>query len=310
MDFKDYYEILGLERKATQDEIKRAYRKVARKYHPDVNQTPEADARFKEAGEAYEVLKDPEKRAAYDQLGANWQAGEQFRTPPEWQQDFAFSGGGYTGGDQADFSEFFETLFGHANRGGPQFSRAGADQLAKINVDLADVYSGATRTLTLRRQEVDHGGLVHMRNHDIAVHIPKGVSAGQHIRLKGQGQPAMGAGIAGDLLLEVAFNPHPVFRVEGRDVYLDLPITPWEAALGGKVKMPTPAGKVDITIPKNARSGQKLRLKGRGIPAAQPGNLIAILKIVNPPVNSTQAREFYEKMAKELSFDPRKKMEA
>lgn len=311
MDYKDYYEILGLERSTSQDEIKRAYRKIARKYHPDINQGADTEAKFKDAGEAYEVLKDPEKRAAYDQLGANWQSGEQFRTPPDWEPGFGFSGGGYTDADQASFSDFFETLFGQARHSqGPsqQFHAAGQDQHARINVDIADVFSGATRTLTLRMQEVDRAGRVRMKDHNIAVHIPKGVGEGQHIRLKGQGQPGLGGGPSGDLFLEVTFNPHPVFKVEGRDIYLDLPVTPWEAALGGKIKMPTPAGQVDIAIPKNARSGQKLRLKGRGIPGPAPGNLIAVLQIVNPPVKTDEGRALYEQMAREMSFDPRTKM--
>ena len=314
MDYKDYYDILGLERSASQDDIKRAYRKIARKYHPDINQETGADTKFKEAGEAYEVLKDPEKRAAYDQLGSNWQSGEQFRPPPDWQPGFETSGGGSTDSDPSSFSDFFETVFGQTGhaRGGPsasqQYHAAGQDQHARITVAIADAFEGATRTLTLRMQEIDQNGRVRMNDHNIAVRIPKGVGEGQHIRLKGQGQPGFGDGPAGDLFLEVAFDPHPVFRVEGRDIYLDLPITPWEAALGGKVKMPTPAGKVDMSIPKNARPGQKLRLKGRGLPGQTPGNLIAILQIVNPPVMTDKGRELYEQMAREVSFDPRAKL--
>jgi curved DNA-binding protein len=314
MDYKDYYDILGLERSASQDDIKRAYRKAARKYHPDINQEAAASAKFKEAGEAYEVLKDPDKRAAYDQLGSNWQSGEQFRPPPDGQPGFEPTGGGFTDGDPSSYSDFFETVFGQAghDRRGPgasqQFHAAGQDQHALINVEIADAFAGATRTLTLRMQEIDQTGRVRMKDHNIKVRIPKGVGEGQHIRLKGQGQPGFGDGPAGDLFLEVAFDPHPVFRVEGRDIYLDLPITPWEAALGGKVKMPTPAGKVDMAIPKNARPGQKLRLKGRGLPGKTPGNLIAVLQIVNPPVMTDEGRKLYEQMAREVSFDPRAKL--
>ncbi len=329
MDYKDYYKILGVARDASQDDIKRAHRKLTRKYHPDINKAPEAEARFKDVGEAYEVLKDPEKRAAYDQLGQNWQQGEQFRAPPEWDRDFSFSGGGFSDADSSVFSDFFESLFGRgaragggaARRTGADWARQGAgagpfrstgqDQQARVTIDLEDAIQGASRTLTLGMQEVDRAGRVRTRDRTIAVRIPKGVTEGQLIRLKGQGQPGLGGGPAGDLYLEVAFAPHPHFRVEGRDIYLDLPVTPWEAALGGKVKMPTPGGTVDITIPANARSGQKLRLKGRGIPGpggGKAGHLIVVLTIVNPPVKTEEARALYRRMAQELAFDPRAKL--
>ena len=314
MDFKDYYETLGLERNATQDDIKRAYRKIARKYHPDVNKEPGAEERFKEAGEAYEVLKDPEKRAAYDQLGANWKAGQDFQAPPDWNEGFEFSGGGYTEADEAAFSDFFESLFGRARGAGAQprgrhtFHAQGQDHHASITIDLTDAYEGAARTISLRAPDVDQDGHVTVKDRSIRVKIPKGITEGQHIRLAGQGTPGIGQGRAGDLFLEIRFNPDSAYTVEGRDVYFDLPITPWEAALGGKVKAPTPSGVVELTVPQNARAGQKLRLKGRGIPGKPAGNLYAVLQIAVPPVTSDEDRALYEKMARQMNFDPRAKL--
>ncbi len=313
MDYKDYYQILGLERSATQDEIKRAYRKLARKYHPDVNKDPDAEAKFKEAGEAYEVLKDAEKRAAYDQLGANWQAGQDFRPPPGWDEGFEFSGGGFEG-DPGGFSDFFETLFGRAQRSGSggrarhEFHAHGQDHHARIMIDFRDAYEGATRTISLRAPEVDEAGHVSVRDRSIRVMIPKGISEGQHIRLAGQGTPGVGQGRAGDLYLEVQFQPDPNYTIEGRDVFLNLPIAPWEAALGGKVKCPTPSGTVDLSVPKNARTGQKLRLRGRGIPGNPAGDLYAVLQIAVPPANTDKDKAFYEQMARDMDFDPRAKL--
>ena len=304
MEYKDYYKIMGVARDASQDEIKRAYRKLARKYHPDVSKEADAEARFKEVGEAYEVLKDPEKRAAYDQLGSNWKAGQEFRPPPDWGTGFEFSGGG------ADFSDFFETLFGRefggrgrARAGG--FSAKGQDHHARILIDLDDSYHGATRNISLRIPDVDSQGHVITRNRQLNVRIPKGILPGQHIRLKGQGAPGMGSGQAGDLYLEVAFRPHPFYRVKGKDVYLDLPVAPWEAALGAKVKVPTPDGTVEMKIPPNSTSGQKLRLKGRGVPAKPPGDLFAVLKIVVPPASDETSRALYKEMQQKMTFNPR-----
>jgi curved DNA-binding protein len=314
MDYKDYYEVLGLERTATQDEVKRAYRKMARKYHPDVNKATDAEAKFKEAGEAYEVLKDPEKRAAYDQLGANWQAGQDFQPPPGWNDGFEFSGGGFEQADQSSFSDFFENLFGQARaaEAGRQtrqeFHAHGQDHHAKIMIDLKDAYDGATRTISLRAPEVDAAGHVTIRDRAIRVNIPKGITEGQHIRLAGQGTPGVGQGKAGDLYLEIHFQPDQNFNIDGRDVYFNLPIAPWEAALGGKVKCPTPNGAVDLKVPKNARTGQKLRLKGRGIPGKPAGDLYAVLQIAVPPVQTDKDRAFYEQMAREMNFDPRAKL--
>ncbi|BAN68300.1 DnaJ C-terminal domain-containing protein [endosymbiont of unidentified scaly snail isolate Monju] len=304
MEFKDYYEIMGVSRDATQDEIKRAYRKLARKYHPDVSKEPDAEQRFKEIGEAYEVLKDPEKRAAYDQLGANWQAGQDFRPPPDWDQGFEFHGGGFTGADAEQFSDFFESLFGRA-RGGRQYTYStaggggfdlrGEDTYAKVLIDLEDAYQGATRTLTLKHTELGPDGRPQLRERTLNVRIPKGVKEGQHIRLARQGSPGIGKGEPGDLYLEVAFRPHPFYRVEGKDVYIELPVAPWEAALGAKVKVPTPAGAVDLKIPAGSKAGRKLRLKGRGIPAKQPGDFYVELQIALPPADDAEARTAYER---------------
>lgn len=299
MEFKDYYKIMGVDRDATQDDIKRAYRRLARKYHPDVSKSPDAEERFKEVGEAYAVLRDPEKRASYDQLGANWKAGQDFRPPPDWDSGFEFSGSGFGDTGASGFSDFFETLFGRGFRAGRSareqatFRERGEDHHARIVIDLEDAYKGATRNIALQAPRVDGAGRVTTRKRTLNVRIPKGVRQGQRIRLTGQGSPGFGGGPAGDLYLEVAFDSHAIYTVEGRDVYLDLPITPWEAALGAKIKAPTPAGPVDLTIPKGTASGRKLRLKGRGIPGDPPGDLYAVMKVTVPPADSDEAAALY-----------------
>ncbi len=307
MEFKDYYKILGVERDATQDDIKRAYRQLARKFHPDINKDPGAEAQFKEVGEAYEALNDPEKRAAYDQLGRNWKAGQEFKPPPNWDAGFEFSGGPTEG---ADFSDFFGSIFGSARAGGSGRTRAafhmrGEDHHAKIVIDLSDALEGATRTISLRMPELDDGGHVLVRDKNLTVQIPKGITEGQSIRLKGQGSPGTGGLPAGDLYLEVRFRPDPLYRVVGKDLYIDLPVAPWEAALGASIKMPTPAGAIMLKVPAGSNNGRELRVRGRGIPTTEPGDLYAVLKIVWPPANTEKAKQIYEEMAKELAFDPR-----
>jgi curved DNA-binding protein len=327
MKYKDYYKIMGVDRDATQDEIKRSYRKLARKYHPDVSKEPDAEARFKEVGEAYEVLKDPEKRAAYDQLGADWKAGQDFRPPPDWDAGFEFSGGGFTGGDASAFSDFFESLFGGRGMGGGMgggagagmggfrqargggFSARGEDHHARILIDLEDAFEGATRSISLTAPSMDKEGHVRTRQRTLNVRIPRGIRPGQHIRLAGQGTPGIGGGSAGDLYLEVEFRPHPLYRVDGGDLYLDLPLAPWEAALGAKVEVPTPKGAVDLTIPPNTASGRKLRLKGRGLPGKSPGDLYATVRIEAPPANTEDEKTAYRRFADQFDFDPRSRME-
>lgn len=309
MEFKDYYQIMGVPRDAAQDEIKRAYRRLARKYHPDVSKEADAEVRFKEVGEAYEVLKDPEKRAAYDQLGSSWKSGQDFRPPPDWNAGFEFSGG-FGGDGGADFSDFFSTLFGGASRqrssGSGGYRTQGEDHHAKMLIDLEDAFSGAVRTLALRVPQLDPQGRMVVSNRTLNVNIPKGIRAGQHIRLAGQGTPGMGGGAAGDLYLEVDFNPHSLYRVDGRDLYLDLPLAPWEAALGAAVTAPTPDGNVQVKVLPNTQAGRKLRLKGRGIPGNPPGDLYLVLQVALPSADSERAREIYLTMAQEMAFNPRR----
>ncbi len=324
MEFKDYYEVMGVARDATQDDIKRAYRKLARKYHPDVSKESDAETRFKELGEAYEVLKDPEKRAAYDQLGANWKAGQDFRPPPDWDQGFEFHGGGFTGADAGQFSDFFESLFGQGFAragGGPGagpgagprrsargFRMRGEDTHAKVAINVDDAYHGASRTLTLKHTELGPDGRPRLAERTLNVRIPKGVRAGQHIRLAGQGEPGVGGGEAGDLYLEVEFRADGIYEVEGRDVYLDLPVAPWEAALGATVKVPTPTGAVELRVPPGSTAGRKLRLKGRGIPAQTPGDLYVVLQIALPPADSEAAKAAYRDLAQAVPFNPRARL--
>ncbi len=310
MQYKDYYDIMGVDRKATQDEIKRTYRKLARKYHPDVSKVADAETRFKELGEAYEVLKDPEKRAAYDQLGSNWQTQQEFHPPPDWGSGFEFHGAPAGGGD--GFSDFFESLFGQAggSRGAGQgFHMQGEDHHAKILVDLEDSFNGAARSIALQMPEVTTDGHVTTRQRTLKVNVPKGVRQGQQIRLAGQGGGGVGSGKAGDLYLEIEFKPHRHYRAEGADIYLDLPVTPWEAALGASIRVPTPGGTVGLKIPPNSQAGKKLRLKGRGIPAKKPGDLYVVLQIALPPADDEETRSIYRHMQKVFKFNPREHME-
>ncbi|PUB15610.1 DnaJ C-terminal domain-containing protein [Yoonia sediminilitoris] len=302
-----HYEALGVPRDASADDIKRAYRKMARKYHPDVATDPDADAKFKAAGEAYSVLSDPESRAAYDRYGADW---DQPRPEPDQQRAGAGSrwGGGFAFDDRdinADsFRDFFGGRFGGGFGGGFDRSAMQRDQHARIEIPLEDAVAGAKRAVTLQMPQLDQTGHVTMEQRTIDLTIPKGVMPGQQLRLRGLGTAG------GDLFVEIAFQPHPVYRIEGRDLFVALPVTPWEAALGGKVKMPTPTGKVDLKIPPNARHGQKLRLRGRGLPGAQKGDLYAVLHIVNPPNLSQKARDLYRQLASESSYDPRSNLGA
>jgi curved DNA-binding protein len=313
MEFEDYYDTLDVKRDASQDEIKRSYRKLARKYHPDISKETDAEARFKQVGEAYEVLKDPEKRAAYDQLGANWQAGQDFRPPPDWDQGFEHQGDGFS---EAQFSDFFESLFGQRGHGGAQgapgqrgFHTRGMDSHARVQIDLEDAYHGGQRVLTLKHSELNTEGRPALKERTLNVRIPKGVRQGQQIRLAKQGGTGVGEGNNGDLYLEIEFAAHPLYHVEGKDVYLDLPVTPWEAALGATIKTPTPAGVVDLKVPANSVSGSKMRLKGRGIPAQQPGDLYVVLLVALPPADNESAQQAYREFQQAVDFNPRSKLE-
>lgn len=312
MKFKDYYKTLGVDPGASTDEIRRAYRKLARKYHPDRSEEADAEERFKEIGEAYEALKDPEKRKQYDQLRAGgWRGGEDFEPPPGWSGGFQGArgqarggqgfGGGFSGGD---FSDFFESLFGGGLGGmggiggGRRQARAkGRDVNATVEIDLDTAYHGGKRRITL-----DRGG----QRQSLEVNIPAGVTPGRKIRLAGQGEPGPGGGPAGDLLMEVRISPHPLFELDGRNVLVDLPLAPWEAALGAEVRVPTLGGKVTMNIPAGSSSGKKMRLKGRGLPGKPAGDQIVNLKVVVPEPKSDRERELYEELAEESGADVRK----
>ena len=313
MQYKDYYASLGVKRDATAEEVKKAFRKLARKYHPDVSKEPDAEARMKEINEAYAVLSDPEKRAAYDQLGSNYQAGQDFRPPPDWDAGFEFSTHGGQGGS-ADFSDFFAELFGRAGGlggmggfGGQrgQFKLRGEDHHAKVLLDIEDSYHGATKQISLRTTHIDAQGRPSVVPRTLNVKIPKGVSAGQTIRLAGQGSPGHGGAPAGDLLLEVQFHEHAQLRVTGRDLHMNLKVAPWEAALGAALEVVLPDSTIKVRIPAGAQTGQQLRVRGKGLPSNPPGDLLLDLQVVLPPASSPRARELYEQMAEEMNFNPR-----
>ena len=323
MEFKDYYQVLGVERGASEAEIKKAYRRLVRKHHPDVNKAADAQVRMQDLNEAWAVLQDPEKRAAYDRLGQRWQGGGDFQPPPDWDAGFEFAGapGAGNGADNSDHSAFFESLFGAARRGartrhGPAdagYNARGEDHHAKITVPLEDAFHGAVRTLSLQSPVLDAQGHLTLRERQLSVTIPTGLRAGQQIRLAGQGSAGLGGGAAGDLFLELQFEPHPRYRVDGRDLYLALPVAPWEAALGATVPVLTPMGTLELSVPAGSQTGRKLRLKGRGIPAANAttaatgtaGDLYAVLELVLPPASTAQAQAAYRQMAVDLAFDPR-----
>jgi curved DNA-binding protein len=314
MEFKDYYKILGVEKTADDAEIKKAYRKLARKYHPDVSKESGAEARMKEINEAREVLSDVEKRAAYDSLGSRHRAGQDFNPPPGWDAGFEFSGRGAPDGrgrGPEDFSDFFASIFGNMRQGARQAHGSGNQQIrgedhhAKVMIDLADAYMGTTRKITLRAARLDETGHVVNDERTLNVKIPKGVKSGQHIRLAGQGSTGFGGGAAGDLFLEMGFNADARYRVDGGDVTETVPIAPWEAMLGATIEVDTPSGKVEVKVPPKSQTGRKLRLKGRGIPSEPPGDLYLELSVVLPPADTDKARKHYETMAREMAFNPR-----
>jgi curved DNA-binding protein len=308
MEYKDYYTVLGVQKTATADEIKKAYRKLARKYHPDISKEANAEEKMKEINEANAVLSDKERRAAYDQLGSQYKNGQEFRPPPDWNAGFEYSGSGMPGSDSAEFSDFFADLFGQARhaRNADGYKARGEDHHAKVFVDLLDAFNGTTKGISLKSPYQDAQGHVYLKERVLNVKIPKGVKEGQHLRLPGQGDPGYGGGASGDLYLEIHFKPDLVYSVQGRDLYKKTPITPWEAALGSTIIVSTPKGDVKVKVPENAKTGNKLRLRGSGIPAKDAtGDLYLIIEIVTPPANSEKARQFYQKMADEFSFNPR-----
>lgn len=334
MQYQDYYKILGVDKSASESDIKKAYRKLARKYHPDVSKEPNAEEEFKKVNEAYEVLRDKEKRAAYDQLGHNWKAGQDFRPPPGWENIFS-GGGGFqqTRGSAKEqtfggFSDFFESLFGGSGRGGfgggfgrsfsegEDYQRAyqshraphgqkGEDITASLSVDIEDAYHGATKTINLRVPAKNEYGHMEMKLTSLNVKIPKGVLPGKKIRLKGKGGSAIGAAEPGDLYLEIHYNKSSKYHLEGKDIFYNLPITPWEAALGTTIPVETIAGKMNVKIPPNSQSGKKLRMKEKGMPGPIPGDFYYQLQIMNPPITTDDDREIYETMAKKFNYNPR-----
>ncbi len=308
MEYKDYYKILGVERDAPQDVIKKSYRKLARKYHPDVSKVANAEERFKEVNEAYEVLGDAEKRASYDQLGANWKNGQNFNPPPGWDSHFDFSqfgsGGGFSSGGQsgAGFSDFFESMFGggmggagfgqqtHHSTHRQQHARKPAAQTVTVSVDLEDIYSGGSTRVALPSGK------------HLNVKIPKGIEEGKKIRLSGK------ASNGGDLLLKIHIRKHPRYTVDGKNVSVNLPIAPWEAALGGTVEVETLSGKLKLKIPAGSQSGKKMRLKGRGLPGStktKTGDQFVILQIVVPPAKTEDDKKWYKKMQEKFDWNPR-----
>lgn len=320
MEYKDYYKTLGVERDADKATIKKAYRKLARKYHPDVSNERNAESQFKDVSEAYNVLKDEEKRASYDQLGENWQAGQDFHTPPGWEQSYAGAAHGqqqrYTSASGGvDASDFFESLFGQGGfQGGPGHDAyagqarqsAGQDQHATVQIDLGDAFHGTTRQLSLAEPVRGKNEQVINKQRTLQVKIPKGIAEGQTMRLKGQGISGLAGGARGDLYLEIHFHPHALYQVEGKDISLELPVAPWEAALGGVVEVPLPDGKsVKLTLPAGSAGGKQYRLKGKGIPAKVPGNLIATIRIVAPAADNDAVKEAYQTLKSASGFDPR-----
>jgi curved DNA-binding protein len=312
VNYKDYYKIMDVDKTASQEEIKKSYRVLARKFHPDVSKEKDAESRFKAINEAYEVLRDKKKRAAYDQLGSNWKAGQSgFTPPPNWQDQFHQSNRASNAGERSDF---FESLFGggfgakkHASRG--RQSAQGQDNHAKIMIDLQDAFTGTTRSFTLQDQVVDEHGQVQPKERTLKVKIPKGIRAGQKIRLPKQGEMGLGGAEHGDLYIEVGINPHPLYVVKGADVTTELDISPWQAVLGDKIRVPTPSGVIDLTLPKMVDGGRKMRLKGRGLPSKVAGDLFVKLNIVVPKILSAEEESLYQAL-KALAVKEKVKQQA
>jgi curved DNA-binding protein len=323
LQFKDYYKVLGVPNTADAAQIKKAYRKLARKFHPDVSKAADANERMAELNEANDVLGDPIKRGAYDRADKAWHQAPGGKPPPGWNSGFEF------GGNSADFdsdfassndfgnrSDFFEALFGSAQRGRGNgrasegaSRRKPADHFAKIVIVLEDSFNGASRDIVLQRPEVDKNGHLEMVDRTLRVTIPKGIRLGQSIRLAGQAHGDRGGQAGGDLLLEIEFAEHPIYTLSGTDVFLSVPVLPWELALGKAIQIPTPSGVVEISIPAGSKNGKKLRLKGRGIPSQVPGDFYATLNLVMPEVITDRSRELYKELEKGNSFNPRLQLE-
>jgi len=306
MEYKDYYQILGVDRTATPDAIKQSYRRLARKYHPDVSKESNAEEKFKTVQEAYEVLSDVQKRAAYDQLGSNWKAGQDFRPPPGWG-----AGGAHAQENMHDFSDFFSQLFsgqggGFSNRGTRPRKQKGNDQKATISISLEEAFKGMAKTFVVQLQETDSAGNTKQISKTIKVNIPAGIKEGQQLRLAGQGGVGVQGGPAGDIYLEIEIDTHPYFSLQDKDIYLTSPLTPWEAALGSEIKIPTLAGPVGLKIPMGAQSAQKLRLKGRGMPSKEGnGDQYVLLQRMLPPLKDEKQKDYFRQMQSIMPFDPR-----
>lgn len=308
--YVDYYKVLGVSKDISQNDMQRAYRKLARKYHPDVNKDPGAEDKFKEISEAYEVLKDPEKRKMYDELGPNWQQGQDFRTPPGWENvHFNFGSGGDAGG----FSDFFNDLFGgRRSRPGARsfYSSMGSDQETVLSLTIEEAYSGGKKSLQFTTTELSPQGMPTPKLKTLDVNIPKGVLEGQKIRLAGQGGAGSGGGAAGDLYLKVTIESHPVYKLNGRDIYMDLKVSPWEAALGTSVSLSILGGSVSVKVPQGSSSGKKMRLKGKGFPAKKGrGDLYLIIKIVLPLTITPDEKKLFKELADVSKFNPRSEAE-
>jgi curved DNA-binding protein len=314
--YQDYYKMFGLERNATAKDIKKAYRKLARKYHPDINKEKSAEENFKKVAEAYEVLKDPEKRKLYDQLGSEWKNGQDFKPPPEWKHQHFDSGA-----DQGEFhnsngfSDFFEALFraktGQQGRSNDfaygSWNLRGQDHEAKIDISLEEAYSGATKGISLQSFEIDAEGQVTPVTRNYQVKIPKGIDDGTRIRMTGKGGPGVNSGPPGDLFLKVNFIPHPRFKAVGHNLNMDVPITPWEAALGSTVIVRLLDGEIHLKIPAGIQSGKKMRIKGKGMPKKMNGHgdLYACITIVMPQTLTQKQMELFAELSKISDFNPR-----
>lgn len=306
MKYKDYYQVMGLERSASAEDIKKAYRKLARKYHPDVSKEANAEERFKEVAEAYEVLKDPEKRAAYDQLG-RYQPGQDFRPPPDWEKQFSERGFAFDGIDLADLFAAFSGAAGQARPGGTTRPIPGQDYEVNAQITLQQACEGAELDLNLAVPEYDNHGFMRRVSRTVKARIPKGATDGQRLRLSGKGGKGLNGGRDGNLYLNITLHPHPLFRVSGHDLYLDLPLAPWEAVLGTTVRVPTPTGDVRLKVPSGTAAGQRLRVAHRGLPKPRQGagDLYAIVQITVPTAVGERERKLFEALAEQSQFDPR-----